>query len=653
MQSNFQYNFKAITQVPTSKDLINVTLSKTQRKTPTVVHPKYAISRIRSFYMRKVKFTCETIHERFQGILDGFPKLDDIHPFFSDLINVIYDKDHYKLALGHINTARHLVDNIAKDYVRFIKYGDSLYRCKMLKRAALGRMVTCMRKLGPSLSFLDEVRKHLARMPSIDPTTRTLLVTGFPNVGKTSFVNQITNVNGDVQAYPFTTQSLYVGHTDFNYTPWQIIDSPGLLDTPLSNRTTIEMQSITALAHLKACILFFIDISETGGYAIEEQVSLFQSIKALFVKKPFVIVMTKVDLKKFEELTPEHQELLLSLANEHDTTLINLSNQTGQGVADVKETACRLLINFRKDMQTEHIPSKTIKREEEFLRGIYVALPKGSRTGMAKPPCIPEEIIQNGRIRSKKPSLKEIQEAMGGAGVFNFPLQEHLRLADDSWKYDVQPEIMDGKNVWDFYDTNIDSKMAELEKEEEMLLLGQQIEEEPELLDPSLYKAYEEMKSKRAIAKIQHKMIKKNRLPRKKNQDLEVVEHGLQLGKPAEAESVRSRFNANGKRKGRALDGLYKETMEEMEVEDEAPEKKNERLERRAESKLREFSRSRTPGAKKTLTENDKNMVRLKHKIQKEWKNQGLSHESDRVIAVKLPKHLYTGVRSNGKTDRR
>lgn len=34
----------------------------------------------------------------------------DIHPFYADLMNVLYDKDHYKLALGQINTARHLID---------------------------------------------------------------------------------------------------------------------------------------------------------------------------------------------------------------------------------------------------------------------------------------------------------------------------------------------------------------------------------------------------------------------------------------------------------------------------------------------------------------------------------------------------------------
>lgn len=105
-----QYNFKKITTVPTSKDFTDIILSKTQRKTPTVVHRHYKITRIRNFYMRKVKFTQQNFHDRLSLIISEFPKIEEIHPFFADLLNVLYDKDHYKLALGQINTARHLID---------------------------------------------------------------------------------------------------------------------------------------------------------------------------------------------------------------------------------------------------------------------------------------------------------------------------------------------------------------------------------------------------------------------------------------------------------------------------------------------------------------------------------------------------------------
>ena len=37
-----------------------------------------------------------------------------MHPFYSDLLNVLYDKDHFKLALGQLNTARNLIDKMAK-----------------------------------------------------------------------------------------------------------------------------------------------------------------------------------------------------------------------------------------------------------------------------------------------------------------------------------------------------------------------------------------------------------------------------------------------------------------------------------------------------------------------------------------------------------
>lgn len=58
------------------QDFIDITLSKTQRKTPTVVHKHYQIHRIRHFYMRKVKFTQQNYHDRLTQILTDFPKLD-------------------------------------------------------------------------------------------------------------------------------------------------------------------------------------------------------------------------------------------------------------------------------------------------------------------------------------------------------------------------------------------------------------------------------------------------------------------------------------------------------------------------------------------------------------------------------------------------
>jgi nucleolar GTP-binding protein len=73
---NNLYNFKRLQTVPTASDFIDIVLSKTQRKTPTVVHPGYKISRIRNFYLRKVKFAQDAFDEKLDAILNDFPKLD-------------------------------------------------------------------------------------------------------------------------------------------------------------------------------------------------------------------------------------------------------------------------------------------------------------------------------------------------------------------------------------------------------------------------------------------------------------------------------------------------------------------------------------------------------------------------------------------------
>lgn len=220
-----------------------------------------------------------------------------------------------------------------------MKYGDSLYRCKMLKRAALGRMVKFLKRQKSSFDYLEQVRQHLSRLPTIDPATRsvieacyssvlcwwqiiafrTLILCGFPNVGKSSFINKVTRADVEVQPYAFTTKALYVGHLDYKFLRWQVrplrisslpfpfsfeygfqvIDTPGILDQPLEERNTIEMQAVTALAHLKAAVLFVMDISEQCDRTIEEQVWSFTKILLSMVSCAVSFALTYLIVSNF------------------------------------------------------------------------------------------------------------------------------------------------------------------------------------------------------------------------------------------------------------------------------------------------------------------------------------------------------------------
>ena len=114
---------------------------------------------------------------------------------------------------------------------------------------------------------------------------------GFPNVGKSAIVNAISNANMDVQLFAFTTRMLSLGHVNYGGIEWQVLDTPGILNKPLEERNTIEMMTIMALAHLRATTLFVVDISEECGWAVAEQVALFNAIKPLFTSKPVVCIV--------------------------------------------------------------------------------------------------------------------------------------------------------------------------------------------------------------------------------------------------------------------------------------------------------------------------------------------------------------------------
>eukprot|EP00965_Chrysotila_dentata_P182478 6025815-Pleurochrysis_carterae.AAC.1 len=79
-----------------------------------------------------------------------------------------------------------------------------------------------MKRQKGALEYLEQVRQHMMRLPAIDPNTRTVIIAGYPNVGKSSFMNRVTRANVDVQPYAFTTKSLYVGHMDYKYLRWQV-----------------------------------------------------------------------------------------------------------------------------------------------------------------------------------------------------------------------------------------------------------------------------------------------------------------------------------------------------------------------------------------------------------------------------------------------
>jgi nucleolar GTP-binding protein len=667
-----QYNFKKITVVPPGKDFIDIILSRTQRQTPTVVHKGYAINRIRQFYMRKVRYSQQNFYEKLSTIIDEFPRLDDIHPFYGDLLHVLYNKDHYKLALGQINTARNIIAKISKDYLRLLKYGDSLYRCKCLKVAALGRMCTVVKRISPSLAYLEQIRQHMARLPSIDPNTRTVLICGYPNVGKSSFMNKVTRADVDVQPYAFTTKSLFVGHTDYKYLRYQVIDTPGILDRPFEDRNIIEMCSITALAHLRAAVLFFLDISGSCGYSIGQQAALFHSIKSLFMNKPLVIVCNKTDLQPLEGLSEDDMKLVMEMKAEamktitqaggpnEEGVLLTMSTLTDDGVMAVKNAACERLLEQRVDVKMKS------KKMMDCLNRFHVAVPK-PRDNKERPVCIPQAVLEaraNAAAKEKKKLEKDIENENGGAGVYSASLKKHYILANDEWKEDILPEILDGHNVADFLDPDILVRCEELEREEGLRLEEQAAEDAFQIDGHELTQEQKEIlaqiRKKKALLIQEHRMKKRTAesrpiVPRKFDKDRKFTTDrmGRQLssmGVDPSAAMNRARSQSRGRKRERSVSRAAADG-DGMEIDGQQSNKKL-RLTSRSRSRSR-APEEVIPGEGFKDSEQKKKAIKKAKAATRNRNKDARRGEADRVIPTLKPKHLFSGKRTLGKTSRR
>ena len=452
----------------------------------------------------------------------------------------------------------------------------------------------------------------------------------------------------DVQPYAFTTKSLFVGHFDYKYLRFQAIDTPGILDHPLEEMNTIEMQSITAIAHLRSAILYFMDLSEQCGYSVNAQIQLFHSIKPLFANKLVFVVINKIDIMKPEDLDTATKDMLDSVLKSGEVELLQLSCTTTEGVTEVKNAACERLIADRVAQKLKagtNSSGSVGGRLGDVLTRIHVAQPLG---GILREPYIPDAVKNLRKFSKDDPDrrrlARDIEEENGGAGVYNINLKDQYKLDDEEWKYDRVPEVFDGKNVYDFVDPDIETKLAALESEEEKLEAKGYYDSDEDVEDADdadIRMKADLIREKREEIRNEARMRKslKNRalIPRRSQpKKLSAMEDSLdRLGFDTTGISARARSQSRGRsalRSGRA--GTEDDVMDV----DTPTMSKVDAL--RAKSRARSQSNRRDDGVTNEVARSK--AERLNKLGQKKMNRMARQGEADRHTTAALPKHLVS-----------
>lgn len=282
--------------MPKAEELIDIAFRKASRVEVKIPRKVPCIIRTKRKEVKKLRVIEQFLDSRLTRIVKQIPSIDHVHPFYSELTDILIGRDRFKEALGSIYGTRKVVKRLIKNHIYKIKRANELTEVIRLSRAAYGRINSAIQRIEDNFNLIREARQKLRKLPSVDPKKLTIVIAGYPNVGKSSFVAHASTAKPEIAEYPFTTRAVKIGHIQRGLSIFQIVDTPGLLDRPLSDRNPIELQAITALKNLAHVVLYIVDPSETCGYPLKEQLSLYADLKEIFREIPFFFVINKMDL---------------------------------------------------------------------------------------------------------------------------------------------------------------------------------------------------------------------------------------------------------------------------------------------------------------------------------------------------------------------
>ncbi|MEF8832927.1 MAG: GTPase [Candidatus Thermoplasmatota archaeon] len=291
----------------------------------------------------KLNTVAHIIEDTIGRYEDEFPTMETLPRFYYEIIDITIGIDELKKSLGAINWAKRRAKRTLMEAARKVVSLEEEDEIDKVRKQAYARTDSFLKQIDENLQFLKDARDKLNSLPDIRPEHPTVAVAGYPNVGKSELVSQISSGKPKIDVYPFTTREVGIGHFFLGHRKCQLLDTPGMLDRPKEERNDIEMQAVKALESLADLIIFMFDPTETCGYPTEQQEELCREIKEELPDVKFIEVENKSDLSRT------------------DSERLKISALEGENLEELKE-------RIKERLSEEH-PMENIKEEDlEYVK---------------------------------------------------------------------------------------------------------------------------------------------------------------------------------------------------------------------------------------------------------------------------------------------
>ncbi len=191
---------------------------------------------------------------------------------------------------------------------------------------------------------------------------------GFPNAGKSSLLELMTNAKPKTAPYPFTTLHPYVGVIEYKdtYDTVTLADIPGLIEGAADNRGLGHR----FLKHIERCRmhLIMIDMAGIDGRLPEEDYAhLLKELERYdegFLTRPRLVVANKMD----EEVAAENLERFKKI---HKIKILPISIVSEIGIPEMKKIILEMIKDLRAN-EAEAAPLPTDVTIEDKTPNVVV-----------------------------------------------------------------------------------------------------------------------------------------------------------------------------------------------------------------------------------------------------------------------------------------
>lgn len=286
-----------------ARELIERAFKKAREKAERTKKMKNKAKLAKTKELIRVRETSEFLEKELIGLIKSIPFIKEIHPFYEAMLSCFLDTRQLRKALRQLSQSTKLLIKLKINAVNEIRSTNNSGRMLQARKEFYGRINSVMEKAKESIDVVTETEKVLRKLPKIDFSIPTIILAGYPNVGKSTLLSRITDATPLIANYPFTTKGINLGYFEFKYRRIQVIDTPGLLDRPLEKRNKIELQAVHALDFLADLILFIFDASNSAA-SDEQQLNLLKQVRESF-KAKLAVIVNKIDLIEEKKLLEE------------------------------------------------------------------------------------------------------------------------------------------------------------------------------------------------------------------------------------------------------------------------------------------------------------------------------------------------------------